>query len=82
MSAAETREKLLDAAECLLLVEGYSRTSVDAVCEKASLTKGGLYHHFKTKEDLAIATLERWLADMHGIPPNGIETMDNPTMRV
>ena len=61
MGSAETREKLLDAAECLLLTEGYSRTSVDAVCEKASATKGSLYHHFKTKEDLAIATLERWL---------------------
>jgi len=74
MGAAETRKKLLDAAECLLLAEGYSRTSVEAVCERASLTKGSLYHHFKTKEDLAIAVLERWLARNGGILSEGPHT--------
>jgi TetR/AcrR family transcriptional repressor of nem operon len=71
MGATETREKLLDAAECLLLSDGYSRTSVDSVCEKAGATKGSLYHHFKTKEDLAIATLERWLMRNGGILSEG-----------
>ena len=74
MGTAETREKLLNAAECLLLADGYSGTSVDAVCEKASMTKGSLYHHFKTKEDLAIATLERWLARNGGILAEGPHT--------
>jgi TetR/AcrR family transcriptional repressor of nem operon len=44
---------------------------VDAVCERASATKGSLYHHFKTKEDLAIATLERWLNRNAGILSQG-----------
>ena len=74
MGTAETREKLLDAAECLLLTEGYSRTSIDAVCARASLTKGSLYHHFKTKEDLAITVLERWLARNGGILSEGPHT--------
>ena len=44
-----------------MLVDGYSRTSVDAICEKAGVTKGSLYHHFKTKEDLGLAVLDRWI---------------------
>ncbi|MGI9244365.1 MAG: TetR/AcrR family transcriptional regulator [Verrucomicrobiales bacterium] len=76
MGTAETRKKLLDAAECLLLADGYTRTSIDAVCEKASMTKGSLYHHFKTKEDLAIATLERWLTRNGGILANGPHTSE------
>ena len=74
MGSTDTREKLLEAAECLLLADGYPRTSVDAVCEKAGTTKGSLYYHFKTKEDLAIAVLERWLMRNGGILSEGPHT--------
>jgi TetR/AcrR family transcriptional regulator, transcriptional repressor for nem operon len=33
-------------------------TTVDAICEKAELTKGSFYHFFDSKEDLALAVLE------------------------
>lgn len=74
MGSTDTREKLLEAAECLLLADGYPRTSVDAVCEKAGTTKGSLYHHFKTKEDLAIAVLEGWLMRNGSILSEGPHT--------
>ena len=61
MRKQTAKDKLLDAGEALLLVDGYSQTSVEAVCDRAGVTKGSLYHYFKTKEDLGLAVLERWL---------------------
>src|ERR1700746_636187 len=56
-SAAPTdaRTRLLDAAMQALRGQGYSATSVDDICRAAGLTKGAFFHHFKSKEDLAVA---------------------------
>ena len=54
----ESKERLLAGAKELFLARGYAGTSVDAICEKAELTKGSFYHFFDSKEDLALAVLE------------------------
>jgi TetR/AcrR family transcriptional repressor of nem operon len=56
-----TREKLLQSAEELFLRNGYVPTSVDAICEKARCTKGAFFHHFESKDELAAATLDRFV---------------------
>ncbi len=58
MSEPASKERLLAAAKTLVLAHGYSGTTVDAICEKAGLTKGSFYHFFKSKEELGLATLE------------------------
>ncbi len=55
-----SRERLLDAATTLMMIHGYAATSLDRVCEAAGLTKGALFHHFGSKEELAKAALERF----------------------
>ena len=59
MSAATTlpdaRTRLLDAAMQVIRAQGYSATTVDDICRAAGLTKGAFFHHFKSKEDLAVA---------------------------
>lgn len=47
-----TREKILSAANRLFYAEGIGRVSVDAVAEKAGVTKRTLYYHFRSKDDL------------------------------
>jgi hypothetical protein len=42
--ANESKERLLAAAKELFLARGYAGTTVDAICEKAELTKGSFYH--------------------------------------
>lgn len=59
----DTREKLVRAAEMLMLRDGYSATRVDVVIAKAGLSKGSFYHFFDSKEALALAALERYCAD-------------------
>ena len=56
--AAATRQLLLDATfECLVEV-GYHGTSTVAVCERSSLARGTMLHHFTNKQALVLASLE------------------------
>jgi len=55
-----TRQRLVDAAITLMLRKGFSATSVDDICREAGLTKGGFFHHFEGKEDLAKAAVAVW----------------------
>ena len=58
MAANESKERLLAAAKELFLERGYAATTVDAICEKAELTKGSFYYFFDSKEDLGLAVLD------------------------
>jgi TetR/AcrR family transcriptional repressor of nem operon len=55
-----TREKLLDAAQELMLAKGFTATSVDEVCDAAGLTKGSFFHYFESKEHLGRVVAERY----------------------
>jgi TetR/AcrR family transcriptional repressor of nem operon len=54
------RQKLLDAAVSLIRERGYSSTSVDELCSHAGVTKGAFFHHFKSKDALAVAAANHW----------------------
>lgn len=58
-----TRERILEAAQALVLDHGFAATSVDEVIAAAHTTKGGFFHHFPTKQALAFALVERFAAD-------------------
>ena len=57
-----TRTSIMDAAEALILGRGFAATSVDEMIERAGITKGAFFYHFKTKADLAHALVERFAA--------------------
>lgn len=57
-----TRTRLLDAAERLVIDNGYAATSVDAVIAEARSSKGAFFHHFASKADLAVHLVERYAA--------------------
>ena len=56
MSKWEPKEKriqeIVDAAIEVFLEKGYEGTSMDAIARKAQISKGGLYHHFRSKEEI------------------------------
>ena len=54
------RAKLLDAALSVVRTKGYAATTVDDLCAHAGVTKGAFFHHFKTKDDLAITAVNHW----------------------
>jgi TetR/AcrR family transcriptional regulator, transcriptional repressor for nem operon len=53
-----TRASLIDAAQSLFAEEGLD-VSLDAICERAGFTRGAFYVHFKTREDLTAAVIDR-----------------------
>jgi DNA-binding transcriptional regulator YbjK len=57
---ALSRKKLLDAALYVIRAKGYEATTVDDICAAAELSKGSFFHHFKSKEDLALAAAEHF----------------------
>jgi TetR/AcrR family transcriptional repressor of nem operon len=57
-----TRQRILDAAERLVIDNGYAATSVDQVIAESGTSKGSFFHHFSSKADLAVALVERYAA--------------------
>jgi TetR/AcrR family transcriptional repressor of nem operon len=57
---ADARSKLLDAALMIIRAKGYSGTTVDDLCGAAQVTKGAFFHHFRSKDDLAVAAADYW----------------------
>ena len=56
----ETKRKLVDASVKLMRSQGYNATTVDEICATAGVTKGGFFHYFKSKEDIAKAAVTRF----------------------
>ncbi len=57
----ELRPRLLDAATTELAVSGYAVATLDRVASRAGVTKGGVYFHFRGKEELLFAVVDHWL---------------------
>jgi AcrR family transcriptional regulator len=58
-SVSRPRERLLDAAYELFSVHGVSNIGIDAILEKAGCAKASLYANFRSKDQLAMAFLDR-----------------------
>src|SRR6516225_11678572 len=61
MPAGETRQKILDAAEKLLLLKGLSRVTTKEIARETGLSEGALYRHFDHKEEIFFALMARHL---------------------
>lgn len=57
-----SKAKLLDAALKVIRAKGYTATRIEDVCEAAGVTKGSFFHHFRSKEELAVAAADYWSA--------------------
>ena len=60
----ETVQLILDVAFRLFMEKGYEHTSIqDIINQLGGLSKGAIYHHFKSKEDILVAVTERMTAE-------------------
>lgn len=57
-AALKTRNRILLTAMNMIRAKGYEATRIDDICAQAGITKGAFFHHFKSKEDLAVSTAE------------------------
>jgi TetR/AcrR family transcriptional repressor of nem operon len=63
----DTKTKLLDAALHVIRAKGYAATTVDDLCAAAGISKGSFFHHFKSKDGLALAAVEHFAAMATGL---------------
>ncbi|WP_155590779.1 TetR/AcrR family transcriptional regulator [Lysinibacillus cavernae] len=62
--AEERRNEILDAADALFAQKGFDGTSTSNILEKVGIARGTLYYHFKSKEDIMDALIERYTNTM------------------
>jgi TetR/AcrR family transcriptional regulator, transcriptional repressor for nem operon len=57
---SSAKDKILRAALAVIRSKGYAATTVDDLCAAAGVTKGAFFHHFDSKEALAVAAADHW----------------------
>ena len=79
-----TLDNILDVAHNLFLNRGFSATSVDEICRKAKVTKGGFFHYFKSKECLGKVVLKRFCTTARDVMRDAgcCEKLSDPLDRV
>lgn len=63
----QTQERIVDASVKLFIEKGYEQTTIQDILDALNLSKGGLYHHFKSKEEILEAVKQKraqYAADM------------------
>jgi TetR/AcrR family transcriptional repressor of nem operon len=79
---AQTRDRILAAAADLVVERGLGATTIDAVLEASSTTKGAFFHHFESKSALGRALVERYAAQdvamLEGLMAEAEAASDDP----
>ncbi len=57
----ETRSRILNIAEAAVLEKGFEATSIEEIVAGAEISRGGFFYHFRDKNALARAMLERYI---------------------
>ncbi len=73
LKSKETKEKIFNAAKEIIQKSGYENLSIKNICEKAGVSNGSFYHHFKTKDDL----LSYYIENQPSINPELLEVPKN-----
>lgn len=58
------KREIIDAARVCFLRSGFHQTTTDEICREASITPGGLYHYFASKEDIITAVIKQTASDV------------------
>ena len=77
-----TRRNIIKNSLQLFSVKGYYNTSISDILGATDLTKGGLYGHFASKEDIWYAVYDEAVSIWKGIVFNGIRNNSDPLKRI
>ena len=78
----KTAERILDAANALLIDRGYSAFSYADIAQAVKIRKASIHHHFPTKAGLVVAVLQRHRARISGGMEALDQQFDNPLIRI
>jgi AcrR family transcriptional regulator len=78
----QTRQNIIEASLRLFCVKGYYNTSINDILQATGLTKGGLYGHYASKEDIWYAAYDQAMTIWKAAVFQGIESGSNPLERI
>lgn len=78
----QTRQDIITKSLQVFSVKGYFNTSVNDILAVTGLTKGGLYGHFRSKEDIWYAVYDQAVMIWRNIVLNGAEEITDPLERI
>lgn len=58
-------QQIIDNAVLEFLEKGYEGTSMESIAKRAELSKGGVYHHFKSKDEILMGANNRFMEPVH-----------------
>lgn len=67
MAAPSTRTKIITAADKLFYERGFEFTSFADVADVVGISRGNFYYHFKSKDEILEAVIERRIQDRHDL---------------
>ncbi|MEW2289238.1 TetR family transcriptional regulator C-terminal domain-containing protein [Streptomyces sp. NPDC047841] len=80
---SDARRKILDTAQSLIELRGYSALGVAEICKAAEVPKGSFYYFFESKEALALTVLdEHWAAERRGWSGLLVDGREPPLQRL
>lgn len=68
----DTRQRILESAYRVFASHGFAGATLDRIADDAGLTKGAIYWHFSSKNELFLALLEQRLAKVSGMLPDAL----------
>ncbi|MBI5015048.1 MAG: TetR/AcrR family transcriptional regulator [Deltaproteobacteria bacterium] len=81
-SGSDTRQEIVEQALQLFTLKGYHNTSINDLLAATGLTKGGLYGHFASKEEIWTAAYDRAVEIWTGIVFRGVQSIEDPLLRI
>ncbi|MFF5499473.1 TetR/AcrR family transcriptional regulator [Streptomyces aquilus] len=81
-TARDTRNQIIDAAECLFGSKGYGSVSINQICEESGFPVGSVYHHFGSKAGVLRAVLERGSTEFFANLPKVDDSVGSPEERL
>jgi len=80
--AKATRKQIVDAADALFYAQGYGQTSFADIAAAVKISRGNFYYHFKTKDEILDAVIDKRLADREEMLTLWDETAEGPAKRI
>ncbi|MCV0425017.1 MAG: TetR/AcrR family transcriptional regulator [Roseibium sp.] len=82
MAAGSKRQQIVNAADALFYSQGFAQTSFADIAAAVQISRGNFYYHFKTKDEILDAVIDKRLADREMLLAKWDETADDPARRI
>lgn len=82
MATKATRQQIVDAADELFYARGYAQTSFADIAAAVRISRGNFYYHFRTKDEILEAVIDKRLADRETLLTSWQATAETPADRI